>query len=274
MSFIVSNRDSQEIFERAARNIAKANSTPERKLTIADIDLNQLTQGYVETHANLVPNNSIIQWPIVDTQNISQAPITPLMRLLSMQDSFVVGSLHYSLLMYSYVNNQQNPAFDLYNYMTPITYPGYLNNFNLSGPPEQQISLSPGVSMFWNAYLSYTVDKKVIIPYWNTSRHYYAPQTQAQPQVNPVTGLPNVGAQFNVVQQLDGATDAFYPVEPTITMGGGRQNIWQLNLPANIPGNIFPFNLTNYNGTGAVAFIMKAVLKFHGILAQNSTSVK
>ena len=266
MAFQVSNRDSREIYETAAMMIAKANN-----ISIKDIDKNQLTQGYVETHANLTVNNSLIQWPIVDTQQISQAPITPLMRLLSMQDSFVVGSLSYYLQLYFFTGgNQQSPDYTQFNYFTPITYATLWPNYwqGSTGPLAQQVQLAPGCSMFWSGYLSYEVDKKVIIPYWNCSRHYSAPQTQDAPFNNPVTGVPLSAGPFTQ-RELDGSTDTFYPVEPTIVLGGGRQNVWKLNLPANIP-NIAPFTLTNYGTT----YYLKACLKFHGILAQNSTSVK
>lgn len=270
MSFNVSNRDSREIYENAARNIAAANG-----VNIKDIDPNQLTQGYVESHANLSPNNSVIQWPIVDTQQIPGAPITPLMRLLSLQDSFVIGSISYYLMLYFFNGTQATPDYTTVNYFTPITYAQRSPNFyydpaSFGGTfTAQTVNLDGGCTMFWNGYLAYTVDKKVIIPYWNCSRHYNAPQTQAMPLTNPATGV-TTGQYLPTQQQYDGSTDSFYPVEPTITMGGGRQNVWTLNLPANIPGTIKPFNQTGYG----VSWYLKACIRFHGILAQNSTSVK
>jgi hypothetical protein len=279
MSFNVSNRDSREIYETAARMLATANNVP-----ITSIDKNQLTQGYVETHANLAPNLSLIQFPIVDTQQVPGAPNTPLMRLLSMQDSFIVGSMSFYLMLYFFIGNQGTPDFGggitgstsvgAVNFFVPITYPQRAPNFfvpQTGGNPftPQNVSIDGGNSMFWNSYLSYEVDKKVIIPYWNTNRHLTVPQFQAQPLQN----LSNNTSAVNVIsglQQYDGATDGFYPVEPTIVMGGGRQNIWKLNLPANIPNSINPFNQPGY-GTN---FYLKACLRFHGILAQNSTSVK
>lgn len=270
MSFNVNNRDSREIYDTAARMIAKANS-----VKITDIDKNQLTQGYVETHANLTPNNSLIQFPIVDTQQVTNAPVTPLMRLLSMQDSFVVGSVSYFLMLYFFNGTQATPDYTRFNYFTPLTYPARFPNFWAPAAPDtaQQIFLDLGCSMFWNGYLSYEVDKKVIIPYWNCSRHYYAPPTQAQGLSSPSSGGFQNNMQFNT-NEYDGSTDAFYPVEPTIVMGGGRQNIWKLNLPANIPGTIMPFRDLDPNSVYGVNFFLKACLRFHGILAQNSTSVK
>jgi hypothetical protein len=277
MSFNVSNRDSREIYETAARMLATANNVP-----ITSIDKNQLTQGYVETHANLAPNLSGIQWPVVDTQQVPGAPNTPIMRLLSMQDSFIVGSMSFYLMLYFFIGNQGTPDFGGgvtggtsiggVNYFVPITYPAkspnFLSPFAAAGSP-QTITLDGGCSMFWNSYISYEVDKKVIIPYWNTNRHLTIPQTQGQPIVNLSTGTPATNVQQNL-SQYDGATDGFYPVEPTIVMGGGRQNVWKLNLPANIPNSINPFNQQGYGTT----FYLKACLRFHGILAQNSTSVK
>ena len=265
MSFNVNNRDSRDIYETAARAIASANG-----VKVTEIDKSQLTQGYIETHATLSPNTSTIQWPIVDTQQVTGAPITPLMRLLSMQDSFVIGSMSYFLMLYPYVTNQSTPDYTAANLFQPITYCSRWPNFYSSAISGMNgVALDMGCSMFWNGYISYEVDKKVIIPYWNTSRHLYIPQTQAQPLSNPSTGLSMTNCAFTENQQ-DGSTDTFYPVEPTIIMGGGRQNVWKNNLTANIPSTIAPFTYGAYGSS----FVLKCCLRFHGILAQNSTSVK
>ena len=188
-----------------------------------------------------------------------------------MQDSFVVGSMSYYLMPYFFNGNQATQDYTTNNYFVPITYPCKSPNFGTPPAvtnPSAGVALDPGNSMFWDGYLSYEVDKKVIIPYWNCSRHYYAPQQQQQPYYSPATNVA-VPTAYAISQQ-DGSTDTFYPVEPTIIMGGGRQNVWKLNLPANIPSTIAPFNQSGY-GT---SWYMKACLRFHGILAHNSTSVK
>jgi hypothetical protein len=171
--------------------------------------------------------------------------------------------MSYYLMMYTFTGSQQNPDYTAGNYWTPITFPSTSHNNNSTAFPF----MAPGMGMFWNGFLSFTVNKKVVIPYWDTSRHMYIPQQQAT-QYPAAGGNPT---QWPLYQdQFDGSTSSFFPVEPTVVIGGGRQNDIKLNLPANIPATIAPFTYAGY-GT---SFVMKACLVFRGILAQNSTSVK
>lgn len=234
---------------------------------VSKLDLQMFTQGYLCTMCDINPNQSLLQFPIVDTQQVAGAVVNPLMRLLSMQDSFVIGSMSYFIMMYPFITNQQNPDFTPTggSYWTPITYPSGFHNTNPIAFPF----VAPEMGLFWStgSYLSLEVDKKVVIPQWDCARHLYVPQQQAN--MYPAAG--GNPSQWPLYQdQYDGATDSYYPMEPTVVLGGGRQNVWKLNLPANIPSTIAPFNYPGYGTT----FVMKAVLMFRGILAQNSTSVK
>lgn len=278
MSFNIQSADARDNFRNAAHLIAQANgkTKPNPKgpayPPVADIgalDLTQLTQGYLFTCCDVNPQTQQMQFTIIDTQQVSNSPVIPMMRLLAMQDSFVVTSMSYFLMIYPYLGgNQQNPDFSGFNYLTPYTYPSATHNFEQSILGSQ--IMDPGMSLFWNpgSYLSIEVDKKLVIPYWPCLRHLYIPQTQANATPIPAQGPP---FQWPFTQdQFDGATDSAYPVEPTVIFGGGRQNIVKLNLPNNVPGTITPFTLEGYGTT----FVVKACLYFNGILAQNSTSVK
>lgn len=259
MSFQISNEDIRQNFRVAAGMIADANNVDVKK-----IDLSQLTQGYLNTQTTLTVNQQTLQFPIVDTQQVNNAPITPLMRLLSMQDSFVVGSLSFYLMYYQFTGgNEQNPDFTARPFI-PITGP---NPFAAGGAVVPQFLNTGAMSMFWNSYLYFEVDKKVLIPFWDTQRHLKIPRTQATP-AGP--NFPEDNWQPNVLNDYDGSTDGYYPVEPTIVLGGGRQNIVKMFLPANIPSTVSPFNVSGYGTT----FNIKACIQFRGILAQNSTSVK
>ncbi len=226
------------------------------------INLDELTQGFVRSEATLQPNSQVLVWPVVDTQQISGSPITPTMRLLPEQDSFLVGSIGYWMMIYSYTNNTQaQPDFTTGNNWGPITYPSAYDN-NGTG-----IGWAPGTMMLWLGYISIEVNKKVLIPYWDTYRHFRAPITQA---ANGLTS--NTWSGYGQKNSIDGGVDAFYPCEPMVVIGGGRQNLIKLNLPSNIPGTIPPFSLT---GVGyGTTFVAKAVLMLRGIWAQNSTAVK
>lgn len=260
MSMTLANKDIRENFHAAVATLEQNN--PNEK-----VNLDQLTQGYVRSECTLQVNNSVLTWPVVDTQQISGSPITPVMNLLPEQDSFVVGSLGYWIYLYAYNNGDQTqPNFSqvfgsgTQIAMDPMTFPsGNDNGYGGS-------SWDPGNMMFWMAYISVEVNKKVLIPYWDTYRHYKAPISQWQ-------GNLSAGQygwrQYN---SIDGGVDTFYPVEPVWVIGGGRQNLIKLNLPSNIPNNIGPFNLGTF-GYGT-AFVAKAVLFFRGIWAQNSTAVR
>ena len=251
------NRDLRENFKVAVKTIAMNNNIKEE-----DVNLDELTQGFVRSEATLQPNSQVLIWPIVDTQNIAGSPTTPTMQLLPEQDSFIVGSLGYWMMVYSYTNgNQANPDFTTGNNWIPVTYPSAWDE-NGSSP-----SWSPGTTMLWMGYISIEVNKKVLIPYWDCMRHFLSPRTQA---ANGNTSPTWSG--YGQKDGFDGGTDAFYPVEPLIMIGGGRQNLIKLNLPTNIPSTIAPFSNT---GVGyGTSFVAKAVLCFRGIWAQNSTSVR
>ena len=255
MSITIQNTDLRHNYNVAVKTIEKNNPGKE-------VNTDELTQGFVRSEVTLLVNNSVLQWPIVETQQVSQSPITPTMRLLPEQDSFVVGTIGFWLMNYSYVVNtdQSQPDFASANNWGPVTYvSAYINN----GTGQ---TWSPGSMLFWLGYISIEVNKKVLIPYWDTYRHYKAPITQ---EANGNTAPTWSG--YGQKNSIDGATDGFYPVEPNIIIGGGRNNKICLNLPSNIPATNNPFALSGiYN----VSFVAKAVLMFRGIWAQNSTSVR
>ncbi len=242
-------------FNTAVREIARANNVKE-----SDVNLEEVTQGYLWTEATLSPNTSFVQFPVIDTQQVANSPVTPTMRLLTMQDSFLVSALSYFAMIYAIVGGDATkPDFTSADTWQPVTYPSKWYN-NGSGT-----DFDPGMAILWiGAFLSLEVNKKVLIPYWDCYRHYKAPGHQA------ATGMftPNwFTGQYN---EHDGSVDGFYPVEPNIVIGGGRGNILKANYATNIPGTINPFIGAGYGET----HILKAVVCVRGILMQNSTAVK
>lgn len=248
----------------AQGNITKQMTRAEVEDKMGELDDSEITQGYIWTEATLIPQRQVIQFSIVDTQQISGSAVTPTMRLLTMQDSFLISSMSYFLMDYTYNGNQTNINFATGDNWDPITYVSAWHGNGLSA------DLDAGCGLFWfGSYLSLEVNKKTLIPYWDCYRHYNAPQTQAAPSFpQPSSYIPNQKDQH------DGSVDGFYPAEPNIIIGGGRGNILKLNLAANIPATILPFSDPFYNGIVDNSFVLKAVVAFRGILMQNSTSVK
>ena len=274
MGYNVTNQNQRELFTTAKYMIAEANNAwkkgtgpggyalDARGKRIPDIDETQLTMGFLKTMTSVTVNTSVLQFPIVDTQQITNAQINSLMRLISMQDSFLVGSISVYLLEYYFADgNQGSPDFTTDStYFTPITYASAFHDSSISPWFDKAWAI------IWLGYLSVEVDKKVVIPYWDTDRHLYIPQQQATNF--PVSGLtPDQWPLFQ--DQYDASTDGFYPMEPTLVFGGGRQNVVKLQLPANVP-LVSPLTDAGY-GTD---FVVKCVLMCRGILAQNSTAVR
>jgi hypothetical protein len=228
---------------------------------MAQIDMNEITQGYLWFSATLQPARQVIQFTVVDTQQVNGSPITPMNRLLTMQDSFLISNLGYFLQQFQYPVDQPNvPDFSVGSNWEPITYTAAWYN---NGSAQ---TLDPGLGMMWmGAYLTLTVNKKVIIPAWDCLQHYVAPVAQYTPTiVQPSAYIPNQKSS------MDCSTDGLVYVQPNVVIGGGRGNDLRLTLPANIPDTIAPFNTDYYNST----IVMTANVVVRGILMQNSTNIK
>lgn len=272
MGYNVTNQNQRELFTTAKYMIAEANNSwkmengrpvlDSRGKKIPAIDETQLTMGYLKTMTSIFPNQQSLNFPIVDTQQVPFATVNPLMRLISMQDSFLVGSMSVYMLEYYFANGDQSQVdFTLDDsYFTPITYASAFHDTTIAPWFDKAWII------IWLSYINVTVDKKVVIPYWDTDRHLYIPQQQAT-NFWSSTGPPYQWPLFQ--DQYDASTDGFYPMEPTLVFGGGRQNNVSLNMPTNIP-LISPMTDTDYGKT----FVIKVVLMFRGILAQNSTAVR
>jgi len=236
--------------------LAKANG-----LRVEDIDMDKLTQGYLRSPIDLTVNVAQLTFPMstLDQQTVG-APITPLTNLVPSPDVFVCGSLSYYLMNYQYLNGSQaSPNFSGGNCFMPLTYVSAWEN-NGSG-----VNLSPGCAMFWLGDLRIEVNSIVLYKKWDLSRHYMVPQAQATPGT-PGYYMPN---QKN---QMDFGGDSFYPMEPLPVISGSRATTVTLNLPANIPGDISPFN---FGGIGyGSTFILKAVFHGRGISAYNFSGLK
>lgn len=269
------SRDGRLDYETAVDQLIRANYSPRDKdgnitamLTPQQmkeyrgkINEEEITQGYLLMSAILSPAKQVIQFAVVDTQQISSSPITPLNRLLTMQDSFLISNMSYYISRYSFTGGSlANIDFASSFCWTPVTYASAWSENGVS------VQYNAGCEMFWiGAYLELKINKKVIIPYWDTYRHYKSPITQATPGFPlPSNYIPQQKDQH------DGSSDGFVYMQPNVVIGGGRNNILNLNLAANIPGTIAPFDDPDYG----VTFYTMAYVCVRGILMQNSTTVK
>lgn len=231
-----------------------------------DINLREITPGYMETETTLSPGTSKYIFPIVTTDIAAggNSPLTPTMRIIVQQDSFLVNAMGYSLMSYTMTGgNQANIDFTVENDWSPITY---VDQYHGNSATEV---LGNGCGMFWfGAYINITVNKHELIPYWDCKKHYFVGQTQTSTsQVPPFTLTKN---------QIDASSSHYYPMQPNIVFGGMRNSVVSLFLPANVPSTIAPFNLAGGSSpyTYGTNFVLKAVLDFQGLLMQNSTSAR
>lgn len=275
-----SSRDGRLNFDTAVQQLIMANYAPrdgnsrilpmskdQRSKFIsekmAQINLEEITQGYLNFSVQLVPQVNKLQFAIVETQQIKYSPVTPFVQLLAMQDSFLISSMFYYLQNFTCESGKlTTPDFSIGNDFTPITNvsANWNNNHQALTP-----FMAGGCSMFWvGSYLTLTINKRVIIPKWDCYQHFFNPQTQySQDNAIPQAYPPRVK------DQRDGSVDGWVYMQPNVVLGGGRQNVLELTLPGNIPV-IQPFNVYGYGDT----FLLTANVMVRGILMQNSTAVK
>lgn len=272
----LTNIDLRENFRVAAIMIAHANH-----VDVSKVDMNQLVQGYIQSFIDATVGQSQLQFPITNTDlTLVGAPNIPMMRIVNQVDSFVAGKMGYYLMSYIFDNakGQTSPDFtSAFSFMSPITYPSiYQGGSSITG-------LSAGIIMFWLGYISIEVNGIKLYKNWECMQHLYIPQNQTPATLPAALTSPGPDNPFalgpggqlpywqpNMWDPFDGGNDAFYPLEPLPVFSGSKQNIVLLNLPANIPATIRPFN----NGSYGVGNILKCVVHYRGVLAQNSTSMK
>lgn len=102
---------------------------------------------------------------------------------------------------------------------------------------------------FYNGQLKLMINNSQYINGWGLKRHRVSNQTQQL--VAPIAPAANV-------DQQDGANDGLYPVQPFVLLLGSQNIQLSIQLPAPI---------------AAVDANARVVLRFEGVLAQNSTVV-
>jgi len=148
---------------------------------------------------------------------------------LKLQDSFVISQFAYYIGL---------PTSAIDTAWIPDTYP---NPFTYGANANAMRSL-------YNGNVKFTINNDVVMYNWHLMRHYYAPETQA-------TAAPAAGSP---IDQKRLGVDGFYPMEPTITLIGQKDNLLQIFLNA-APATFSAFT--------------RMICWVRGVNAQNSTVV-
>jgi hypothetical protein len=186
----------------------------------------RLTQSYLRAEVQALVTRTVYQFPIIVNQPDSGN--FPTQNKLNLQDAFVSNEFG---IFVAAPASATDTAFKL------VTYP------NLTVFPTA--NAAAGLRTLYNGRLRVTLNNDVIVPAWDVSRHYVAPQFQQSGATN--------------TDENDFSSDGFFPVEPNLIISGAGNYVVQLELPAAL---------------AAVEANQRIIFIARGILAQNVTSVR
>jgi hypothetical protein len=188
----------------------------------------KLTQSSLRLEQPLVANSSTFNFPVLNNiQN--QGTQFPSEIRLTLQDSFVPTRLGVFVALPSGAAVANFPLFTSFN---PTVF---ANAVAENG--------------FYNGQLKLMINNSQYINGWGLQKHKVVNQTQEI--VTPL--VPG-----SVEQQVDGANDGYYPMQPFVLLLGSQNIQLSIQLPV-------PLTAADANA--------RIVLIFEGVLAQNSTVV-
>jgi hypothetical protein len=196
-----------------------------------------LSQSYLRLEVSLSTTITSYQFPVL-TNDVSSSNTTSFNTesRLNLQDAFVCSSIG---LFFCAPASTTATNFKLF------TYPNTAN-FTTANAAAALLS-------WYNSSLSLTVNNRQIVPAYDLYRHYYVPQQQE------TLDADYTGSGINYVDQNDGSSSGFYPVEPAWVLVGSKQNVLQVQLQ---------------QAMAAVQANSRAVIIMRGHLAQNVTPVR
>lgn len=266
---VVSNNDRRLNF-KVAEEICKQNG----------IDVKNARPAYSFLRCEIRIRNLINSYkvPITQQTQYDGTYISPTEQRLSLQDNFVVGSMGMFVYFLNRTTNQ--PGSDLLTHIGPYNAPAGYSIGNQS--PIWLGAAIPGSftglpNQLWQAgTMKFTMDQNVIIPYYDCLQHYLVPRTQATPassilgtNLDPTVD-PYYGFQWNM-EEYDGLSSGFMPMEPNVVLSGARNNEITYNVANPVDWSLWGWSAAGLlDGTieARVAFI------FRGVLLQNTTNVK
>jgi hypothetical protein len=202
----------------------------------AGFNVNQavLSQSYIRSEVAMSTSTTSYHVPVLinDTQNGSSFATE---NRLNLQDAFVISSIG---VFVSIPASATTTAFPYYTYPNAVV-------FSTAGATAALYNL-------YNGYLQMSINNRTIVPSWDLYKHLQVPQTQQGSQA----GTTNGGIDEN-----DGSSTGYFPMEPNVVLVGSKNNQISLNLPSAIT--------TLQAGTTP-----RIICIFKGILAQNVTPVR
>jgi len=194
------------------------------------VDIAILTQGYVRFEQPMVVGQTNILFPILVNQSTGGQFNTE--QRVNLQDAFVTSELAVFLYAPSSATATNVPL---------LSYPN-TTQFSTAGS-------AAAAETIYHSYLTLSINKQVVVPFWDIWRSRLTKQTQQSVAI----------AAGTAQDQLSGRDDVFYPTEPNWVFIGSRSNILQLVMP---------------NSFAAVTPLTRIVVFGRGVLAQNCTSVQ
>lgn len=233
--------------------------------------------GYLRLETPILDGQTQYQFPLLQNQTYNGYNQSPTEQRLALQDNFVVGSKGFFLYFLNTVT--QRPVSKLLTYIGPWNVPaGYAFGIRQSLTQGTVPLLVNGLNNeFWiSGWMKYSMDYKVIIPRYDCLQHHYIPQTQGNfnTSINGVNTDPTLDPFYPytwVLDQGDGLSDGFMPMEPNIVLSGAKNTEILYNLPFKVS-----FADLDWEAAGITSGEIqpRLVCIYRGVLLQNTTNVK
>lgn len=186
----MNNVDARMVYDNAKMALQKAFGSS------AVLQIAKLTQGSLRFEQPLTVGQTIINFPVLDNQNI----FSNLEDRLLLQDAFVISAIKIAT---------GAPSSSTDNTFLPDSYPN-TQKYGANADP---------LNAFWNATnMQIAVNNDIILPKWDTYRHFNSPITQQTDTLG--AGSP--------ADQDRGAFDGWYPMEPNVVLIGSKNTTIQL----------------------------------------------
>jgi len=196
-----------------------------------------LSQSYLRLEVALSTTITSYQFPVL-VNDVSSSNTTSFNteQRLNLQDAFVVSQMG---LFFAVPSSSTSNSFPLYTYANPYGF--------------SSANTGASINNWYNSSLSLTVNNRQIVPAYDLYRHKYVPQQQQ------ASGAYYTSSGINFVDQQDGSSDGFYPIEPSWVLVGSKQNVLTVQLN---------------QAMTAVEANSRAIIIFRGHLGQNVTPVR
>ena len=225
--------------------------------------------GFLRFETNIVDGANTYSFSTISNETYNGIPQSPTEVRLQLQDNFVAASKGFYLQWWNMAINR--PVTQLLTCLS--FFNATVNNTQVPAwntTLDQADEIKVAAQQFWQSgWMKYTFDNNVLIPRWDMMQHYLVAQTQQNWQTLAVGGDAPYPYTANI-QQMDGSSDGWVPIEPNIVLSGAKNNEIVFNNPT-APR----FADMGWLNVGDAGFLQpKLVVMYRGILLQNTTNVK